>query len=156
MKPPSGGPITGPISAGTVTHDQRVQSDEAPAGLVEAPAVLADHCEIILPLLLGRRLLRHGTDRRRVVADVVIAGQMTAGHGQRIVQLFRKFQVVGAGRRVEREVAAVDDKIGTRRVDVPADPMKIVGELLQAAGEVGIGNLRQAKFGHAAFLSARS
>ena len=33
-----------------------------------------------------------------------------------------------------------------------ADAMKIVGEFLQAAGEVGIGNLRQAKFGHAVFL----
>ena len=27
-----------------------------------------------------------------------------------------------------------------------ADAMKIVGQFLQAAGEVGIGNLRQAKF----------
>jgi hypothetical protein len=30
--------------------------------------------------------------------------------------------------------------------------MKIVGEFLVAAAEVGIGNLGQAKFGHATFL----
>jgi hypothetical protein len=34
--------------------------------------------------------------------------------------------------------------------------MKIVGQFRQAAGEMGVGNLGQAKFGHAIFLPARS
>jgi hypothetical protein len=34
-----------------------------------------------------------------------------------------------------------------------ADAMKIIRKLLQAAGEVGIGNLRQSKLVHALFLS---
>jgi hypothetical protein len=34
--------------------------------------------------------------------------------------------------------------------------MKIIGELFQAVGEVGVGNLRQAKCGHAMILPLRS
>jgi hypothetical protein len=34
--------------------------------------------------------------------------------------------------------------------------MKVVGELLMAAGEVGIGDLREAEFGHATILFAPS
>jgi hypothetical protein len=30
--------------------------------------------------------------------------------------------------------------------------VKIIGELLMAAGKMGVGNLGQAKFGHALFL----
>ena len=52
----------------------------------------------------------------------------------------------------ECKVAAVDDEIGTRRVDVFADAMKIFGQLRQPAGEVRIGNLGQAKFGHRKFI----
>jgi hypothetical protein len=33
--------------------------------------------------------------------------------------------------------------------------MKIIGQRLMAAGEMGIGNLGEAKFGHACFLAAR-
>jgi hypothetical protein len=36
-----------------------------------------------------------------------------------------------------------------------ADAMKVFRELCKAAGEVGVGNLGQAKFGHALFLSTR-
>jgi hypothetical protein len=32
------------------------------------------------------------------------------------------------------------------------DPLEIIGQALEAAGEVGVGNLGQAKFAHAAFL----
>jgi hypothetical protein len=35
-----------------------------------------------------------------------------------------------------------------------ADAVKILGQRCQAAGEVGVGNLGQAKFGHALFLPA--
>jgi hypothetical protein len=31
--------------------------------------------------------------------------------------------------------------------------MKVVGQFLMAAGKMGVGNLGQAKFGHAIFLS---
>ena len=91
------------------------------------------------------RLLRRRADRGRVIADVVIPGQMPARHLQRIVQLFREDEIVAAGRRVEGEVAAVDDEVGPCRIDMRGDAVKIVGELWQAAGEMGVRNLRQAK-----------
>ena len=53
----------------------------------------------------------------------------------------------------ERKVAAVDDEIGTRRIDIFADAMKICGQFRQPVGEVWIGNLGQAKVGHRKFLS---
>jgi hypothetical protein len=33
--------------------------------------------------------------------------------------------------------------------------MKVIGQFRQAAGKMGVGNLGQAKFGHAIFLPAR-
>jgi len=83
----------------------------------------------------------------------MIAGQETAGHRQCVVQLLGKFEIAAAIRPVEGDIAAVDDKIRARRVDMFADAVKIVGQLLETAGEVGVGNLRQAKFAHAVFLS---
>ena len=135
-------------------HDQRVQPDKTPAGFIEAPVVVADDLEKILPVFLARRLWRHRADRGRVVADVVIAGQVTAGNRQRVVQRLGEGEIVRTGRGIEGEIAAVDDEIGTRRVDLLADAIKIFGERWQAAGEVGVGNLAQAKLVHAIFLSA--
>jgi hypothetical protein len=71
------------------------------------------------------------------------------------MQLAGKFEIVATGRPVESKIAAVDDEIGTPGVDVFADPMKILGQGRQAAGKVGVGNLDQAKFGHATFLPLR-
>jgi hypothetical protein len=68
------------------------------------------------------------------------------------VQFPGEFEIIRAARRVKGKIAAVDDEIGARRVDMRADAMKIIGELLQAAGEVGVGNLRQSKLVHALFL----
>ena len=133
-------------------HDQRVQADEAPAGFVEAPAVLADDGGEVLPLCLRRQLLWRRPDRDRVVADIVIAGQVAAGDGKGVVQRLREDEIVAAGRGVEGEIAAVDDEVRPRRVDVFADAMKIIGQLLQSAGEVGVGNLGDAKLAHAIFL----
>jgi hypothetical protein len=79
----------------------------------------------------------------------VIAGQIAAGRRKGGVQLAGKRKIVRIARRTEGKIARVDDEIGTPRVDMFADPMKIVGQLLMAAGEVSIGNLGQAKFGHA-------
>jgi hypothetical protein len=72
------------------------------------------------------------------------------------MHFFREFEIGSAGRSIEGDIAAVDHKIGPRRVDMLADAVKIVGELLQAAGKVGIGDVRQAKFVHAVVLSGRS
>jgi len=83
----------------------------------------------------------------------VIAGNVAAGDRQRGVQRPGKCEIVRARLRIEREIAGVDDEVGPCRVDVLADAMKIVGEFLQATREMGIGNLRQAKFGNALFLS---
>jgi hypothetical protein len=84
----------------------------------------------------------------------VIAGQIAAVDGQGAVQRVSEFQIVAAGRSVEGEVAAVDDKIRARRIDVIADAMKIISQRRETAGEVGIGNLGESKFGHARFLPA--
>jgi len=51
---------------------------------------------------------------------------MTAGNGKRVVQLFGEFEIVAIGRTVELGVAAVDDEIGPRRVDMFADARKII------------------------------
>src|ERR1039458_771540 len=66
-----------------------------------------------------------------------------------------KFEIVPICRAIEGEVAAIDDEIGAPGIDVFAHPMKVVGQLRQPAGKMGIGNLGQAKFGHATFLPAR-
>ena len=101
------------------------------------------------------RLRRRRTNLRGVVTDVLIAGQVTAGDGKCIVQRFGEFEIVATGWSIEGEIAAVDDEIGARRVDVFAQPVKVVGQFLMAAGKMGVGNLGQAKFGHAIFLPER-
>ena len=61
-------------------HHQRIQADEAPAGGLKAPAVVAEHgddkpaASFSLTELRGRR-----ANLGRIVADVVIAGQIAAG-----------------------------------------------------------------------------
>jgi hypothetical protein len=106
-------------------------------------------CSVSLQALFGDGLFRSSTNRGRVVADVVIAGQIAAGDGKRLMQGSRKIKFVRFCRSVERDVAAVKHKIGTPGVDVFADPMKIIGQRRDAAGKMGVGNLGQAKFGHA-------
>jgi len=137
-------------------HDQRIEPYKIPAGGFELPAVFAEQGEKLLPVAFGGRLRRSRTDRRRVVADVMIAGQVTAGDGKRIVQRSGEFEVVPVGRSIECEIAAVDDEIGALGVDIFAHPMKVVGQFLMSAGKMGVGNLSQAKFRHAIFLPARS
>ena len=99
---------------------------------------------------------RHRADRGRIVADVVIAGQTAAGHGQRRMQRSGEGEIIRRGRCVEGEVAGVDDEIGTGGVDMVTDRFEIRGELGQAAGEVGVGNLGQAELGHDIFLPVGS
>ena len=79
-------------------------------------------------MFFRRRLRGRRADRGRVVADVVIAGQVDAVDGKRCVQRFCEFEIVAAARTVEGDIAAVDDEIGTRRVDMLADAMEIPGE----------------------------
>src|SRR6266403_2993017 len=93
-------------------HDQRIEPDEIPAGGLELPEVFAEHREKNLPVLLGGRLRRSRADRRWVVADVMIAGQVAAGDSKRIVQRSGKVEIVAAGRSIEGEIASVDDEIG--------------------------------------------
>ena len=79
------------------------------------------------PLIVGRmRWFR--TDRGRVVADIVIAGQIAARDRKRFVQRFGEFEVVRTGRRIERHVAAVDDEIGPLGIDMFAEPVEILGQ----------------------------
>ena len=137
-------------------HDQRIEADEAPAGRLEPPAVLAEGGDEGLPALFGGELRRGRAERGRIVADVVIAGQIAAGHRQRRVEGSREFEIVGAGRGVEGEVAAVDHEIGALRVDIFTEAMEIAGQAGETAGQMGVGNLGQAKFGHALFLPPAS
>ena len=60
-----------------------------------------------------------------------------------------EFEIVAMFKAVKAEIAAVDDEIGARGVDVFADPTEVLGQSRVAAAEVGIGNLGQAKYGHA-------
>ena len=72
------------------------------------------------------------------------------------LQAFRKFEIVASDRAIPRDIAAVDDEVGSRRGNMFADAMKVLGQFWKTAGEMGVGNLGQAKFGHAIFLPARS
>src|SRR4051812_39665785 len=99
-----------------------------------------------------------GAERRRVVADVVIAWQVAAIYRQGRVQFFGEFQIAAISWTVPRNIAAVDDEIRPRRVDMRADALKILGQAGEAVGarKMRIGNLRQTKFGHALFLLPRA
>jgi hypothetical protein len=48
----------------------------------------------------------------------MIAGQIAAGDGQRIVQRLGEIEIAGTGQAVEGDVAAVDDEVGTARIDI--------------------------------------
>jgi hypothetical protein len=98
---------------------------------------------------------RRRTDLGRIVADIMIAGQIAAGDGEGCVQCFGEFEIVAIARAIEGEVAAVDHEIGAVGVDIFADPVKIFGQRGQAAGKMGIGNLGQAKFGHLIVLTGQ-
>jgi len=129
-------------------HDQRIEADKAPAGGLETPAVVAKDRNEGLAVLFGDGLLRARAGLGRIVADIVIAGQIATGDGQGLVQRTGKFEIVGPGRAVEGDVAGVDDEVGACRVDMIDQSHKIVDEQRQAAGQMGVGNLREAKFGH--------
>src|SRR5258705_13773783 len=70
------------------------------------------------------------------------------------MQRLGEFEIAAAGRAVEGEVAAVDDEVRPRPVDMRAHAIEIIGEFWQSAGGAGIRNLRQTKFSHAIFLTA--
>src|SRR5947208_2714478 len=116
-----------------------------PAGGLEIPAVLAVYRDESVAVLLRGGMRRLRPDRGRVVADVVIAGQIAAVGRQAGVQALCKFEIGAAGRAIPSDVAAVDDEVGAGSRDVLAHAMKVVGQYRQAAGEVGVGNLGQAK-----------
>jgi len=71
------------------------------------------------------------------------------------VQCSGKLKVVGTGRSIECEVTAVDHEIGTGRIDMSAHPLEIVGQTGQPTAKMRIGNLGEAKFGHAALVTLR-
>ena len=97
------------------------------------------------------RIRGNRSELGRVVADIVVAGQVAAGNRQPFMQLAGKGNVIRRARRVVGEVAAVDDEIGTAGVDVFGEPIEILGEGRQAAGQMGVGYLGQAKIGHGCF-----
>ncbi|MGC0395996.1 hypothetical protein ABIF91_008382 [Bradyrhizobium sp. USDA 241] len=99
--------------------------------------VFADDVAKLLAVSRADRRLRRRPDRGRIVADVVIAGQVAAGDGQGVMQAFREFGVVAAGRPVERDVAGVDDEIGPAGVDVLADAVEVGDQARESAGRDG-------------------
>lgn len=110
--------------------------------------VFADQCAELPAMRFGDRRGGRGPDRGGIIADVVIARQVTAGDGQRVVQALGEFDIVAAGRPVERDVAGVDDEIRSINVDMFADALEVGDQVGKAPAEMGVGNLRQAKFGH--------
>src|ERR1700720_4843479 len=95
-----------------------MEANETPAGSVEAPAVFAEYGNKNLPVPFRGRLGRSRADFRRIVADVMIAGQVTAGSRNPIVQRFGEFEIIAIGRAVEGDVTGGDDEIGARRVEI--------------------------------------
>jgi len=74
---------------------------------------------------LADRGLRRRPDRGRIVADVVIAGQVAAGDGQGVVQALGECDVVAAGGAIEGDVAGIDDEIGPVSVEMVADRLEM-------------------------------
>ena len=118
-------------------HDKRIEADETPAGGIEAPAILAENGTIRLQVLLGDGLRRRGADLRRIVTDVVIAGQITAGNRKRVMQRFGEFEIVAIGRTVEGEIAGIDDEIGALGIDGFADPIENCRSMSAGGGPDG-------------------
>jgi hypothetical protein len=110
--------------------------------------VVADDLAELPEMRFRDRRLWRWPDRSRIVADVVVAGDVAAGDGQGVVQAFGELDIVAAGRPVERDVTGVDDEVGPGRVDMLADRLEIGDQAGEAPAEMGVGNLRQAKFGH--------
>jgi hypothetical protein len=100
---------------------------------------------------MERKICRSGSLTGWDGGDVVIAGQITAGSGKRVMQRFGEFEIIAIGRDIEGDVAGVDDEIGALGIDVFADPIEVGGQGRQAAAKMRVGNLDQAKFGHAIF-----
>jgi hypothetical protein len=120
-----------------LNHHKRIEADETPACGIETPAVFAKGRQKIPSALFCYQLRRGRADRRRIVADVMIAGKVPAADGKRIVQYFGKVEIIAIGRPIECDVAAVNDEVRTFGVDVFAHPMKIVGKFGHAAGKDG-------------------
>lgn len=99
--------------------------------------VFADQVAELPALRFRDRRLRHRADRSRIVADVVIAGEVTAGDGQGVVQVFCEDDIVAAGRPVEGDVAGVDDEIGPVAVDMLADRLEVGDQAGKSAGRDG-------------------
>jgi hypothetical protein len=73
------------LAAKPGVHDQGIKPDETPVGSLEPPAVFAENEAVRLLALLRDRLRWRRTDRGRVVANVMIARQVTARDGKCIV-----------------------------------------------------------------------
>lgn len=94
--------------------------------------VLADDLAELLTMRFRDRRLRRRADRGRIVANVVIAGDVAAGDGQGIVQALGEFDIVAAGRPVERDVAGVDNEIGPIGVDMLAERLEVGDQAREA------------------------
>src|ERR1700736_6006731 len=90
----------------TSVHHKRVETEKAPTCSLEPPAVFAENVNESLPVRFRDRLRRGRTDRGRIVADVMIAGQITAGDRKAGVQLSGEFEIAAAGRAVPADNAA--------------------------------------------------
>src|SRR6201981_2585474 len=129
-------------------HHHRIQPDKPPTCGVEAPAVLADNGDEVLPLFFSDWLPRRGAKLGWSIADIMVARQTAAGNGQIVVQRLGEREVIAIGQRVEGQIAGVDDDIGARRIDVFTHASKIFGEFPRETGKMSIGNLANVKFAH--------
>src|SRR5580765_5322940 len=93
-----------------------------------------DVAELLAVLFLNRRLGRR-PDRGRIVADVVIAGEVAAGDGKGGVPALGEFDIVATCRPVEGDVAGVDDEVGPISVDVLADAIEVGDQAGEAPAE---------------------
>ena len=117
-------------------EDQCVEADETPSGGVDAPAVVAENRAERLAVRLRSQLWRRRANLGRVVAEVVIAGQIAALHGKRVVLRLGECEIVGKFKSVKPEIAGVDHEVGARGVDMLADAMEILAERRITAAEM--------------------
>ena len=114
-------------------HDQRIQPDEAPAGGLELPAVLAERRNEGVAMLfrcrMRRRLCRPRSDCRRYRDCRADSGRRPAAPRAALWRMRDR----PAARGVPGDVAAVDDEIGPVGVDMLATRWKFSVRLAKRA-----------------------
>jgi len=109
--------------------------------------IAADDVEPPLPPPGGHREAVRAV-RPRVVADVMVAGDRVPGHRQAVKLLAAVMQIIRVVRPVERQVAEVDDQVGSGLADIGQHGFPVRLRLRRSRRQVGVRHQDHAGRGH--------